>query len=77
MMDAIDWLIENIFTSSEPTLQQKIIINKAKEMMNNNIEEYLKFCLICKESEMEILKYEDYIKLKNMYKINSNNLIIK
>lgn len=69
MMDSIDWLIENIFTSNEPTLQQKIIINKAKEMMNNNIQQYLKFCLICKESEMEILKYEDYIKLNNMYNI--------
>lgn len=68
-MDSIDWLIENIFTSNEPTLQQKIIINKAKEMMNNNIQQYLKFCLICKESEMEILKYEDYIKLNNMYNI--------
>lgn len=76
-MHTIDWLIENIFTSSEPTLQQKIIINKAKEMMNNNIQEYLKFCFICKESEIEILKYEDYIKLNNMYNINNNNLIIK
>jgi hypothetical protein len=69
MMDSIDWLIDNIFTNSEPTLQQKIIINKAKEMMYNDIQEYLKFCLICKESEMEILKYEDYIKLKNIYNI--------
>lgn len=76
-MDTIDWLIENIFTSTEPTLQQKIIINKAKEIMYNDIQEYLKFCLICKETEMEILKYEDYIKLNNMYNINNNNLIIK
>lgn len=68
-MDSIDWLIENIFTSTEPTLQQKIIINKAKEMMYNDIQEYLKFCLICKKTEMEILKYEDYIKLNNMYNL--------
>jgi hypothetical protein len=68
VMTAVEWLVDKVIEYQQKGLKisknlDKLLIEQAKEMENEQSKKYAEFAIICDRMDMRILNFDDYMKL--------------
>lgn len=64
---AVEWLEAHLIKYGFDLSAHKIEINRAKEMEEQQSQEYAEFCINCYREDYPILDFESYIKVKEIH----------